>query len=118
MKTVKDLRVLLKANGGKINIGKLRISSEGVGQDIDVNLNDNLLMWISQSDPDKELLENVGTINFDFENFGNSKKEIETLTKLNTELETTLKSSNTDILKGKIEAYENILIGRDITAGK
>ncbi len=120
MKTIKDLRELIKLNNGEIKIGNLLIrcqEDEDVREDIDFYFNDHLAQWIGLGETDDKILSELD-LNMDsyFKDNSEEKKELKgQVEELKDEL---LKNGDSKLIKGKVEAYEKLLIGRDVTIGK
>jgi hypothetical protein len=131
MKTLGDLRELLKANDGKIEIGGISII--GIeNQDIDIKYGYQLVAWYSSTQDSENLLDDDGTFTKDFsfrkkiegsdkekilnEQLEEKEKIIEENKKEITGLETMVHSNALAV--GKVEAYEKLLIGREITISK
>jgi hypothetical protein len=128
MKTVQDLRTAVIERNGELKIGHLRIT-HSEGGDIDFMLKDKLVMWIGRNQEDSvELGDVYANINSGFNDILENKKSdlqkvIEELTadlsnakQEKEELEKKLKAN--ELNAGKIEAYEKLLIGRDLTISK
>lgn len=116
MKTIKDLKLVIVSLGGVMKIGGLEFEYK-IGQDIDVKLDGDLIMWVSKDIEDDILLAEVlYTVNFDVENGKNARQEVKVLQKTIEELEKATGSNS--LALGKVEAYEKILIGRELTIGK
>lgn len=128
MKTIKDLRDLLSANGGKIKLGSLTIStSQNEREDIDIHFDNRLLTWIRKVENDDGLLEKSSTsLNGDFDT-GSLQKDnslhLDRISSLEVELQSTKKEldnalllvRNSELALGKVDAYEKILLGRHLT---
>lgn len=130
-KTVADLKQLVLANEGSINMGKLTIEYKE-GQDIDIKLNREILAWIPSGREDTDLLESEETVRYsgileqlrtENENFVKTKIEMDSLVKDKEEIISkkeveiqNLKESikENDRVFGKVEAYEKLLLGRTV----
>lgn len=128
MKTIKDLRDLLSANGGKVKIGSLTIStSQNEREDIDIHFDNRLLTWIRKVENDDGLLEKSFTsLNGDFDTDSLRKDNflhLDKISSLEVELQSTKKEldnalllvRNSELALGKVDAYEKILLGRHLT---
>ncbi len=123
MKTLGELRKLITDNDGVLEIGALKFTYK-IGEDVDVKLDEWLVMWLSKNNPDATLLSGKNfsktndidemrqTVKEKSENFQNEKKAQETL------MEAEKKLADAQNAIGKVEAYEKLLIGRDITISK
>lgn len=125
MKTIGELRKLLLDNKGEIKIGDLVFSYEE-GKDIDINLCNHLLMWLQGNNDDSCLLEKINfSIASEYEEEKREKTKEENKT-INLELEQTKKKleiienekKDFSLFIGKVEAYEKLLMGRDVTISK
>lgn len=119
IKTIKELRDLIIENEGTLTIGaiKVKYSNDAGHSDIDVYLNGDLITWIGEGADDEDLVGEGYSISSDFESFKdklrNSIKEVEALTE---ELKNTKDfAQGNDLLKGKVEAYEKLLLERTVT---
>lgn len=130
MKTLKDVRSLILQNGGEIKIGNLIFKHEE-GKDIDVYIKDRLVFWIHGHETDDSKLDEIyGTIATEIENLNDSSSIENTLRQQITDLEMANKekekiiyslkedSQNNEFVRGKVEAYEKLLISREVTIGK
>lgn len=128
MKTIKDLRDLLSANGGKIKLGSLMINtSQNEREDIDFHFDNRLLTWIRKVENDDDLLEKSYTsLNGDFDTSSLQKDNslhLDRISSLEVELQSTKKEMdkalllvrNSELALGKVDAYEKILLGRHLT---
>lgn len=118
IKTIGDLRKLMVANGGSLKIGSFEFKSAGDGNDIDVNFQDNLVAWYQSISLDDQLLDEGMTVSSDWD--ANESKK---LRKTNRDLENEIiemkgKAKSDELALGKVEAYEKLLIGREITISK
>lgn len=127
IKTLKDLRDILRANGGKLEIGKVKMNLSGNDEnpDVDVYVDGKLAFWTKSGD-ETNMIDVTYSLNQDWDHDG-LQKTINTLNEKVNDLETenkALQSDKEDLLKlkkdsehamGKVEAYENILIGRSVT---
>lgn len=113
MKTIKDLREVLDKNDGTLKIGQLVFTTKE-GDDIDVNLDDNLVFWVSKELPDDTLLAEIdGTVSSIIESRIKAQQKNK---ELKTKLEEMEKNQvDSQFALGKIEAYEKILINRSVT---
>lgn len=121
MKTVGDLRKAIKDNGGELKIGLMRFTFED-DDDIDLHWGSELILWINKAEPDATLLDAEG-ITTTVDGFVASKEKIgEQATEikdLKKEVETlTDKVKDGALSVGMVQAYEKILIGRDVTISK
>lgn len=118
MKTIGDLRELITDEGGPLVIGAIKISYQGKGDDIDVYLEDDLVMWFPSSNEDSGRLDDAGNYSVDsriHEGFEVLQAERKATRKLE-EAEKKLAEAAHAI--GKVEAYEKLIIGRELTIGK
>jgi len=122
MKNLGDLKKLIEENGGVLRIGKLEFKNTGT--DIDIMISDTLVMWIKKDQDGETNLGDLDTSIMDalFNNGDLKRRAIES-EKQNRELEqenVRLKAEAISSQKavGKVEAYENILLGREITVSK
>lgn len=122
LQTIEDLKNLLIENNGEIRIGSFKITQ---GSDVDFYLENKLIGWIpSNFDNGRKLEEDVFSKSADiFPNINDKDERIASLTKEKETLEKELKEAENlkiqvDLSLGKVEAYEKLLIGRDITIGK
>lgn len=108
--TVGDLRELIRSLGGEMKIGGLKFSYAG-GEDIDVNLDDNLIMYWSKSVMDEEGIADAEhfTVMEDIEEGKRAKRENKKLTDELAATKSTINNVGKD--SGKVEAYERILFG-------
>lgn len=132
MKTIKDLKDLLKLNEGKIEMGKIVITTDITNtSDIDIKFDGDLMQWFSSVCKDEDLLSEESTYSTESSFIKNkeSAKDIndlnyqlrrknEEIEKLTEEIKKIKVENLPDIYKGKIEAYEKLLIGRDLTISK
>lgn len=125
LETVGHLRALLTENNNKIELGKLKISCKE-GGDIDFHMDGYFCMWFSELEPDITPLSDESKISIVTGYFDRNKaledqnEELQKeLVVLRAELKS-IKGNNemVDINKGKVEAYENLLLGRQVTIGK
>lgn len=106
MKTLGELRKIIIENNGEFKIGGL-IFKHSAGNDVDVHLDGRLIMWFETGEKDDALLTDkiysIITTEEKTQDIGtdNTAKDIEKAVAL-----------------GKVEAYEKILIGRDLTISK
>jgi hypothetical protein len=122
LETVGDLRELIKANNGVLNIGTLTFKFDSdLKGDIDVNHRGSLVMWISKGVGNAESLDSTETYSttgvFD-DKTEEPDPQIE-IDRLNAEVRK-LKKENVEasLAVGKVEAYEKLLIGRELTIGR
>lgn len=127
IKTLKDLRDILRANDGKLEIGKIKLNLSGNdgNPDVDVYVNEKLAFWTKNSD-ETSMIDAEYSLNQDWD-YDDLQKRINALDQKVTDLETenkTLQSDKEDLLKikkdseqamGKVEAYEKMLMGRSVT---
>lgn len=129
MKTVKDLRDLVQANDGQINIGGLVIATnKDERTDINIRWKGKLLTWVRGIELDGCDLSNVDTkLTDDFivdkttevslgSEITRLKENLNGIAKENSRLLEMVKQN--DLAVGKVEAYEKLLIGREISIGK
>ena len=122
MKTVRELKELLKANDGKLTIGELEITWRGEGEDIDVHFFDEIAQWYRKDVSDDAPLNDASiySISETVKNRGvalqEAKANAEKLEKQIAALEKRI--ADASLAEGKIEAYEKILIGREITVSR
>ena len=109
IKTIGDLRELIKESGGTLEIGLLTIRYDD-GKDIDFLYKGNLMQWISQTREDDVELESYIASGID-------AAVIETVAKEKiVEVEKVIETNMPDPKQsGMIEAYEKILLGHKIT---
>lgn len=129
MKTVKDLKDLVLAQEAKVlKIGSLEFRCDGEDQDVDVYINDKMAAWVSSGNANDTPLEEVN-LNVDSavfrgeEELSEVKSDNRKLRKANEKLEERLEAVKEQydanhVALGKVEAYENILLGRDLTVSK
>jgi len=124
MKTLQDLRDLISQNDGKITIGALTFSYNKIDEaDIDVHFQNVLIMWFSGTFDATSPLSEMYTVTSVFEEQKAAlrekmeKKKEEANTPAPVVAETN-KESVEQFALGKVEAYEKILMGRDLTIGK
>ena len=127
MKTVGDLKRLIKESGGVLNFGAIRVTyvTPGVDEtdnDVDVKHGHDLICWIGAEVSPDTLLEETGTftnyVNFEEKMKGSSEKD-EIISDLQKEVKILKNNQDENQLAvGKVEAYEKILLGRELTIGK
>jgi hypothetical protein len=117
IQTVGDLRELLvNRDKRELQIGELKLKIDTSGSDIDINFGYHLIAWIDHNVSGEALLSEL-KLNISYENFkqignkGNDDDPFETPSK--PELVEN-KNSKEDYFKGKVDAYENLLISRKI----
>jgi len=121
IKTVGDLRNIIRQNGGSLVIGQIKIDYIE-GSDIDIYFDDSLVQWYNSSCEDSDSLINEEAYNFTDspsqirEKEGNSRKKLREAEEKIIELEKNIDKNNLTV--GKVEAYENILLGRDLVLPK
>lgn len=127
IKTLKDLRDILRANDGKLEIGKVKMNLSGNDENpyVDVYVDGKLAFWTKGND-ETNMSDIAYSLDQDWDSDG-LQKTINTLNEKVNDLETenkTLKSDKDDLIKikkdseqamGKVEAYEKILMGRSVT---
>ena len=126
IKTIRDLKNLIGVNMG-LKIGCISFEYPNEGGDIDIELNGQLLAWFDKP-ADETLLEDVNsTVSSDFtglkekiDGLKEEKREIEIKFKeIETERNTLLEIKKSgELALGKVEAYEKLLIGRDLNISK
>lgn len=111
IKTIEDLRRLIDENGGKITIGKLTISMNNVDAraDIDIKLGHELKYWVLSTIEDTTLLDGEDVLSVLYRPEAPNKEQEK------TRKERIIVDNK---FEGMVEAYEKILIGREITIGK
>jgi uncharacterized protein YwgA len=123
MKTVKEFRDLITSEGGEINIGCISIKYQE-GQDIDIYACDRIFAWLNSNLEDRQNLSDViVSVENTWSNPSDDKKLIIDLENKNSDLDKELSVAklalrDSGLLIGKIEAYEKLLMGRDLTIGK
>lgn len=127
MKTLKDLREMIISNEGNIKIGGINFSHKE-GEDVDIKLNDNLIMWFKKNESDEALLSEVEySTDSDIEEGKRALREerervtaTEAVEKLEQSqlAEVTKQLAEVSLALGKVEAYEKMLIGRTVTLGQ
>ena len=120
IETVGNLRKLVDDNNGAFRIGTLSFANND--GDIDVRHRGDIVMWFSSELKDENSLigtESVTGIFYEKESDFCEPDPQEEINKLKSEI-VTLKQSVKDcgLNAGKVVAYENILLGRDLTIGK
>lgn len=128
MKTVGELRKLISECDGKLIIGKIYFAYKEEG-DIDINLDGKLASYIRSSVSDETNLAD-GCIDYIYDFWDKLepkdddkddvisllKDKVAELEKENVEIKECAVSYSKK--KGMVEAYEKILIGRELTVGK
>jgi hypothetical protein len=121
---VAELRERVLAAGGELKFESLVFTYEKE-RDLDINANDTLIAWITKGTKDDEdvvkaistsgELENVASLAELAQYIGLPVGEIKAIT---VTREVPARDDEKLRLEGKVEAYENILIGRGISASK
>ena len=113
MKTIGDLRQLIKENGEALVLGELVFTWKD-GEDIDIKFQGRLIQWIQETVSDETELHAAETSqSSDIERAFEKKKNTEALEAKIVDLEKKLQENALSI--GKVEAYEKLLIGRGVT---
>jgi hypothetical protein len=120
---IKQLRELIIESDGKLVIGKLSFEmkkdEDGKDGDIDIHFNEHLIQWVkSETDGEKELSDDeICNVQSDFLEFKDKLFEAQRAKIKAEEMveEIKLASVSSELLKGKVEAYEKMLIGRGVT---
>ena len=113
--SIEALRKAIIESNGKIEFEEFSLDCEGEKKDIDIHFNGKLIAWfntdnnITVSDDIKKAFE---ALKMEKENEGKKSKAQEIL----DEAEKKIKEAATAI--GKVEAYEKLLLGRDLTISK
>ncbi len=118
MKTVGDLRKFISEHSGELVLGSLSFEMPaGPGGDIDVHLLGDLITWFPKGTSDDEPLASSTMCNLEIKEGKEAKAEV---SRLKEEMENIKKIlPPTDLFAlGKVEAYEKLLIGRNITISK
>ena len=118
IKTIQDLDNLIQDNDGKLVIGS--IVFERNDNDIDVRVNDSLVMWFSFSNTDLTEFSVTGLFS---KKQDLVKEELKKVQLENENLVVEVANLNSKIkesgkLAGKVEAYEKLLMHRELTVGK
>lgn len=114
---MKDLRDFLKENGGAVEIGGLKMSIEGGnygGGDVNFHVRGKLLGWIHRDVDDAKELDSTTSVKIlDSFSLIEDAKEGEPAG-------TVVKEADSEkfVAIGKVEAYEKILLGRDVTVSR
>lgn len=128
LKTIGDLKRLIRLEG------ELKIGSNGItfaypndGGDIDISLGGKLFAWFGAPSDETMLEDAMYQVSSDFTNL---QDKIDDLKGENRVLEVKFKEveneknsllevkKNNELALGKVEAYEKLLIGRDLTISK
>lgn len=127
MKTIGDLREFCKSEIGSIQIGKnIKIGYSGnENSDIDIYINGRFIAWIKHHNSNDTLLKDADTGYlsefFDQSKTTSSEQPIENaqLTEIDT-LTNELNNANKELTRcaGKIEVFEQLLLGRNISIEK
>lgn len=118
IKTVGDLRNLIKENGGSLTIGQIEMVYND-GGDIDIHFDSSLVEWYNSSCEDNASLVDEEVYNFTDspsqvrEKEGGEGKKLREAEEKIVELEKIV--NNNSLAAGKVVAYENVLLGRDLT---
>lgn len=123
MKTLQDLKQMLTEHNGKLKIGDLEIEYPE-GKDIDIRLEGQIAMWIPKEKDNASLLEDkITSIMADIQDGRDALKrereglaEVDKIKDMFALAEKKLAEAQNAI--GKVEAYEKLLLGRDITISK
>ena len=123
MKTLGELRQLIIEHDGTLQIGALKFTY-ATEEDIDINFDGQLVMWFSKDKSDDCLLSaetfsistDVNEAREALKEKNDGKREECKAKEALAEAEKKLTEARYSI--GKIEAYEKLLIGRDITISK
>ena len=118
METVGHLKFDIGKNGGfELKIGQLSFEYEGGESDIDIKLEDDLIAYVPSGTSDDTALKDVElSVMGDIKRGKEALREERKATKLMEEAEKIRQESILAV--GKVEAYEKLLIGRDITISK
>lgn len=121
IKTIGDLRKLVEENEGEIKIGSIVITYKQ-NEDIDIHFDGSLIEYYnSGSASESNLIEEGSFSIMDSPSILREKneKERKELRELKEEMEVKDKRFvENNLSLGKVEAYEKLLIGRDITISK
>jgi hypothetical protein len=119
LETVGELRELIKQNGGVLTIGTIAFETED-GKDIDVRHKGELCMWFSSSVSNHETIVGTESVTGVFQEKTTTEINLQEVNENLIAEITTLKSEleKNKLSLGKVEAYEKLLIGRELTIGK
>lgn len=123
LKNVEDLRRLLEDNGNSVQVGKIRITTEGEGQDIDFYVGETLVYWISGVEKAETLGDIKGTLSSEMTRFFENSEEVADFRKEKKDMEKKILDMEVKVQEaagamGKVEAYEKLLIGREVNIGR
>jgi hypothetical protein len=125
METIGDLRELITKNDGTLKIGALEFryackeDENDELNDVDVYLEDEMIMWIQGRNHGNTKLSGGDlefTVSGDIRESKKILREERSASKKLEEAEKKMSEAATAI--GKVEAYEKLLVGREITIGK
>lgn len=119
MKTIDDLKKLVKENGGKLEIGLISIQNKDEDGDIDIYFDEDLIQWYGSSNIGTESLNDKSSYST-YEDIKNNKTKIreqrDKIKELEDQLEIKSKqTAETSLAEGKVAAYELLLVGKNIT---
>ena len=123
LRTLGELRELIIENEGVLEIGVLKLTYT-LESDVDISLGGQIVMWASRNRPDEAFLtDEIFSIANDINEAKEALKEKREGKREENNAKELLAKAEKKLLEaqnaiGKVEAYEKILIGRDLTIGK